>query len=105
MSIPMPRLPACLPFLFIATLASAGEEISLPSGVDYSRLKNLEQGRHQKMKVYVNMVGIGEKSDLNLLIPAHAGKSAGTHSQMSRTSVESSSKYSAKPPQTPAIFL
>jgi len=74
----------CLPFLFAATVACAEEEIRMPGGVDYSRLKNLEQGRHQKMKVYVNMVGIGEKSDLNLLIPAHAGKSVGTHSQMNR---------------------
>ncbi len=78
------RYIAWLLWLFATTLASAEEDIKMPGGVDYTRLKTLEQGRHQKLKVYVNMVGIGEKSDLNLLIPVHAGKSVGTHSQMNR---------------------
>lgn len=73
-------------FLLLTTssLSNAEETLRMPGGVDFSRIKALEQGRHQKMKVYVNMVGIGDKSDLNLLIPPQAGKSVGTHIQMNR---------------------
>lgn len=75
-------LAAALVFAFPA-LAADGD-LKMPGGVDYSRMKALEKGQPNLMKVYVNMVGIGGKAETNLLIPKRAGESVGTHAQMNR---------------------
>lgn len=57
-------------------------DIKLPSGIDYFRLKLLDRGK--PMQVYVNMVGIGDKSDAKLLVSKRVGESIGNHVQMDR---------------------
>lgn len=76
--------PSRLIPVLLLSLAGAvhAADIKLPSGIDYFRLKLLERG--QPMRVYVNMVGIGDKSDDKLLVSKRVGDSIGNHRQMDR---------------------
>lgn len=57
-------------------------DIKVPSGVDFIRAKLL--GRGEPMKVYVNMVGIGDAKDEKLLFPRGKSDAVGTHRQLDR---------------------
>jgi hypothetical protein len=63
-----------------AALADDGKDIKIPSGVDPFRLKLLKKA--EKLKVYVNMVGIGDAKDEKMLFPRAKGDAVGTHQQM-----------------------
>jgi hypothetical protein len=57
--------------------------IRMPAGVDLGRLRLVDEAR--LTKVYVQMVGIGDASDDNLLFPPEVAKSIGiTNRQMGR---------------------
>ena len=63
-------------------LAEETKDIKIPSGVDFLRAKLL--GRGDAMKVYVNMVGIGDPKEEKLLFPRGRSDAVGTHRQMDR---------------------
>lgn len=56
------------------------QAIKIPSGVDPFRLKLLKKA--EKLKVYVNMVGIGDAQNGKILFPRAKGEAVGTHQQM-----------------------
>lgn len=62
--------------------AQDAKDIKVPSGVDFLRAKLL--GRGEAMKVYVNMVGIGDPKEEKLLFPRGKSDAVGTHRQMDR---------------------
>ena len=72
-------------------------DIKLPSGIDPYRLRLLERG--EPLKVYVNMVGIDDKSSSHLLVPARVGESIGTATQMNQrflSAVEQTKRFSVQ---------
>jgi hypothetical protein len=60
--------------------AQDSQTIKIPSGIDPFRLKLLKKA--EKLKVYVNMVGIGDAKDEKMLFPRAKGDAVGTHQQM-----------------------
>ena len=82
MNVKMTTAIAALMLGLTSTAMSAddGKEIKIPSGVDPFRLKLLKKA--EKLKVYVNMVGIGDASDAKLLFPRGKSDAVGTHQQM-----------------------
>jgi hypothetical protein len=63
-----------------STWAQDAKELKIPSGVDPFRLKLLKKA--QKLKVYVNMVGIGDAKDEKMLFPHAKSEAVGTHRQL-----------------------
>ena len=72
--------------LALACAAAGAAEIRLvvPSGVDYLRIRNLDKGQSPMTKVYVQMLGIGDKTDAKLLVTPRAGNAIGTSDQITR---------------------
>lgn len=71
-------------FSVLPHFAMAEVKLQLPSGIDFLRLKKIEKTESPKTKVYIQMIGIGDKTDAKLLIGTRAGTSVGTSDQITR---------------------
>lgn len=70
--------------------ALAADEVKIPSGVDFLRAKLLARG--EPVKVYVDMVGIGDAKEEKLLFPKGRSDTIGNARQLNRWFMDSVQK-------------
>jgi hypothetical protein len=95
-----------------ALMASAQDELRLPSNIDFRRAQSIERELTQKksaqprMKVYTQMLGIDDKTQSRLLMPVEVARAAGSNKQIEewfRSSIAQTERFTVMDESTTGV--